>query len=421
MKKSILFVAFSLIVTTLSFSQWEKIAQMDDNLEELFQLGSTTTIATGNNTTIYNLNSPTPSEIASQLSNFGFITSSLYINENESYIGGGCYFPFDECPANTLHKTIDGGETWQQVITEATFTGTGNIFGIIPINETELILISDFNKLTKVNISTGTATPYFIPGTEDANNFTLGKVSQSGKWLVAASFYDVVLQNNTIKYYESDDKGVTWSELDTDIDNSERILFIDYLPTNNLAAVSNKGKTYNIIGGIISPINIITDAYIRITAQYVINNSAWYIASFDPDNNESRLHLSEDGGESWNIETEFGEGSIGNLSFKDINNGFLVYNNKEVYKRTGPNTTINQDYSAFTISPNPAKDVLNINADFELQDYSIDIIDAMGRKAIPFRSAKYQYDVSGLASGFYQLLLIDTIGKVVGRESFMKG
>lgn len=418
MKKSILLFSFCFFISTLSFSQWEKIAQIDDNLEALYQLNSTTTIAIGSNTKTYDLNSNTPSEPAFQLSTFGFITSQAYINENESYLGGGCYFPFDECPANTLYKTIDKGETWQQLITDTTFVGTGNIFGIIPVNETELILISDYNNVAKVDISTGEASPLIIPGTEDANLFTLGKVSQSGKWLIAASFYNAITQN-TVKYYESENSGMTWEEIELNFEESERVAFIDYLPNNDLALVSNLGNVYTIIDGDITPANTISDVHSRITAQCVINDNDWYVASYDQENNASRLHLSTDGGQSWIISKPFNEGLIGGLSFVDRNNGFLIFNYNEVYRRTGPNSTNNTKPIGITISPNPVNNFLQIDLNTDVQIKSIEIMDAMGRMVKYFTSST-QYDVSDLAPGYYQILISSKSGETIAQESFIK-
>ncbi|MFT4534976.1 MAG: photosystem II stability/assembly factor-like uncharacterized protein [Saprospiraceae bacterium] len=421
MKKSILFITFSLLISTLSLSQWEKIAQIEnDNLYQLIKLNSETTIATGEKTSIYDLNSTTPSEISNVFYTYGFLTSALVLDDNLSYLGGGCYYTFDECPANTLYKSENSGQTWIEISTESTFTETGNTVGILPINDNELVLVSEYYKLKRVNISTGISTTVVIPGTEDANNFTMGKTSQSGKWLVAASFYDVAFQN-TVKYYESDNKGMTWSEVGVDFDESERIAFIDYLPNNNLAAITNRGNSYHIMDGNKNYIGNISDAHVQISAQYIINNKDWYVASFDQETNESKLHLSQDGGQSWNTEAIFNEGRIGNLSFTDRNNGFFIFNSRGVYQKTGPNITQNQEYSTFTISPNPVKDVLNINLDINLQEYSIDIIDAVGRKTRHIKSAESQYDISELASGYYQILLLDASGKIIAREPFVKG
>ncbi|MFT6783689.1 MAG: hypothetical protein ACJA1A_003630, partial [Saprospiraceae bacterium] len=261
MKKSILFITFSLLISTLSLSQWEKIAQIEnDNLYQLIKLNSETTIATGEKTSIYDLNSTTPSEISNVFYTYGFLTSALVLDDNLSYLGGGCYYTFDECPANTLYKSENSGQTWIEISTESTFTETGNTVGILPINDNELVLVSEYYKLKRVNISTGISTTVVIPGTEDANNFTMGKTSQSGKWLVAASFYDVAFQN-TVKYYESDNKGMTWSEVGVDFDESERIAFIDYLPNNNLAAITNRGNSYHIMDGNKNYIGNISDAH----------------------------------------------------------------------------------------------------------------------------------------------------------------
>lgn len=70
------------------------------------------TIATGEKTSIYDLNSATTSEMANRFYAYGFITSSLVVDNSISYFGSGCYYSFDECPANTLYKTEDSNESW---------------------------------------------------------------------------------------------------------------------------------------------------------------------------------------------------------------------------------------------------------------------------------------------------------------------
>ncbi|MGK0316046.1 MAG: hypothetical protein ACI86M_002278 [Saprospiraceae bacterium] len=419
MKKSILFVVFSLFISTLSFSQWEKIAQIEnDNLYHLFQLNNETTIATGEQTSIYDLQSLNPSVPITNLFPYGFITSSLSVNDTESYIGGGCYFAFDECPANTLHKTEDGGETWSPIYTDVTFLEIGNILGILPVNEDELVLVTEYYKLKKVNLITGDSSSIVIPNTEASNNFISGKASDSGKWLVAVQFYEQGIAST--QYFESEDKGDSWIELDMLLSDEEKIIFLDYLPDNNLAAVSNKGNTYHSIDGNLELKGNIGDAYPQITSHYAINKNDWYISSFDGDSNQSRLHQSVDGGVTWTIDISFSNGFLGALSFTDRNNGFLIFNSREVYKKTGPNTTLNHEFSSFTISPNPANDILHIETDLEILEYSIDIIDAVGRKVKHFHSSNSQYNISNLASGFYQVLLIDTTGKIIGRKPFVK-
>ena len=419
MKKLLLFVVSSLLVNTFSFSQWEKIADVEDNLEGLYELNADKIIAVGSNTQIYDLNSDDPSQSSDQLTNFGFITSLLNISETESYLGGGCYFTFDECPGNTLYKTDDNGESWQELFTDVTFEGIGNILGIIAIDLEELLLISEYNKLTKVNISTGEATTTLIPGTEEVNTFRFGKVSQSGKWLVAASFYDVVSQN-TVKYYESVDRGLTWQELNISLDEEERVAFIDYLPNNNLALISNKGNAYTIVDGVMSLANIINDVHQQIRAQYIINDSDWYVASYDQESNESRLHLSMDGGQTWVIERTFDDGFIIDLSFVDRNNGFLILNYNELYKRTGPNFSNNVNSIEVSIYPNPVDNFLTVDTEDYPNVSSISILDAMGRIVKNFDTHKSQYDASNLLSGYYQILLSTSSGEVIAQESFIK-
>jgi hypothetical protein len=420
MKKSILFVAFSLFISTLSFSQWEKIVQIDnDNLYHLFQLNNETTIATGEQTSIYDLQSLNPSIPITNLFTYGFLTSSLSVSDTEAYIGGGCYFAFDECPANTLHKTEDEGATWTPIYTDVTFSGTGNILGILPVNEDELVLVTEYNKLKKVNLITGDTSSIVIPNTEASNNYIFGKVSDSGKWLVGAQYYELGI--SFVQYYESVDKGESWIDLDLFLSGDEKMLFVDYLPDNNLAAVSSNGNTYHFINGTLELKGNISDAYSQITSHYAINKNDWYVSSFDGDSNQSRLHKSTDGGTTWTIDISFSDGFLGALSFTDRNNGFLIFRGREVYKKTGPNIILNQLNSSFTISPNPAMDVLNIITDKELQEYSVDIIDAVGRKVHHHHSSNSEYNISNLASGYYLIILMDSAGKTIGKSSFVKG
>jgi len=406
MKRIILLSIFQVFTRSFLLSQWENIGTLEnDNVYHLFQINEGTTIATGEKASLYNLDSETPLVVASDLYEFGFIMSSLAIDNETAFLGGGCYFTFDECPANTLYRTIDGGDTWSDLESDATFMGTGNTMGILPVNDSSLVIIKEYEKIHRINLISGEAVLVEIPGTEEVNNFSQALVSKGGKWLVEANFYNAGILDR--RYYESKDKGQTWEELSIDILEDEPIIKIDYLSNGNLACVTNSGKIYVYNDEQTDAISEISDAYNNITAYDLIDDNNWYIASHDSDSNQSILHRSEDGGVTWSQDKLFSEGFISSLSFKNKNNGFLVLNNRMIYKRSGPNHTISDPKVDLKVSPNPAQNFINIEGIVDPTNYTFSVLDLNGKIVAKSKFVDQKISTSNLSNGMYFLVISD--------------
>jgi len=366
MKRIILLSIFQVFTRSFLLSQWENIGTLEnDNVYHLFQINEGTTIATGEKASLYNLDSETPLVVASDLYEFGFIMSSLAIDNETAFLGGGCYFTFDECPANTLYRTIDGGDTWSDLESDATFMGTGNTMGILPVNDSSLVIIKEYEKIHRINLISGEAVLVEIPGTEEVNNFSQALVSKGGKWLVEANFY------------------------------------------RNLACVTNSGKIYVYNDEQTDAISEISDAYNNITAYDLIDDNNWYIASHDSDSNQSILHRSEDGGVTWSQDKLFSEGFISSLSFKNKNNGFLVLNNRMIYKRSGPNHTISDPKVDLKVSPNPAQNFINIEGIVDPTNYTFSVLDLNGKIVAKSKFVDQKISTSNLSNGMYFLVISD--------------
>lgn len=74
----------------------------------------------------------------------------------------------------------------------------------------------------------------------------------------------------------------------------------------------------------------------------------------------------------------------------------------------------------FSVFPNPAHDRLNVVADRFDTEGSVEIFDLSGRLVQSVRSNTTQLDISNLASGLYQVRLLDKTGTAVNQVRFVK-
>ena len=74
----------------------------------------------------------------------------------------------------------------------------------------------------------------------------------------------------------------------------------------------------------------------------------------------------------------------------------------------------------FSVFPNPAQDRLNVVSDRFDTEGSVEFYDLSGRLVKTVRSNTTQLDISNLASGLYQVRLLDKTGAVVNQVRFVK-
>ena len=74
----------------------------------------------------------------------------------------------------------------------------------------------------------------------------------------------------------------------------------------------------------------------------------------------------------------------------------------------------------FSVFPNPAHDRLNVVSDRFDTEGSVEIYDLSGRLVKAVRSNSTQLDISNLASGLYQIRLLDKTGAAVNQVRFVK-
>lgn len=416
--KTILTTILLLSLTCAINAQWTEIGTIEnDNIYNTSILNDNV-IASGEKGSIYYINQPEPTVPKNIFSTFGFFNSYYTVDEDIAYIGGGCYFPFDECPANSLYLTLDGGLTWEPILSDKTFTGTGNINGILPYSDEELVIVLEYKNIFKINLLTGTSTEISLPDTDNINILKKSKISSNGNWLIEAQNYDVETGSYP-RYYESNDKGETWTILDFGLEDDETVWHIDYKPDNTFSIISTKNKVY-VYDGISSQfISDLPLSELSVSCQFIVDNDVIYVGTQNNGPLAGKLLRSTDGGLTWEDDSLPATNVI-NMVFTDRDNGYVITNFSKIHKRSGLDAVENLEKIEISISPNPVMDYITIKSVKDLSNAKVEIINLDGRVISSRNSVSKHIDVSDLESGIYFLNVQFKNGSSADTYKFVK-
>jgi CubicO group peptidase (beta-lactamase class C family) len=86
---------------------------------------------------------------------------------------------------------------------------------------------------------------------------------------------------------------------------------------------------------------------------------------------------------------------------------------------TGVPTSEKFDNQLFTVYPNPALNILTLDFNQAVTDFTGQILDVNGRVLMSFNNQK-TVEISGLPTGFYALKVSNTEGVLLGQKTFVK-
>ena len=420
---TILILCFSNLV----FAQWEKVYEItDNNFYIIHALDNQTVLLGAENVKVYRSENGGTDFLSTQLQNFGFNYSFAFeANKQVGYLGSGCYFIFDECPGNTIYKTMDGGMTW-----ELTFAGEGEFHaGVFVDIETPtpdvVFAMSDIGVLfrsvdggenwTKLEIDSNTE------GNINNNQLQFFDAENG----IAVVRYHVSGDFST-RLYRTTDAGETWMLIyETGGTNLPAINNIHFINQDHGFACTNFGKLEMTDdgGNTWTPI-IIADENEELRNIYFPTDQTGYVSSYNDETMKTRMYRTDDGGMNWAIDFEQDSTFITGFHFSDVNNGYLYTGHRTVHRRSG--TTDVKRYSFtehFKIYPNPLDNVLFIETDLRTSDYRVEINNAIGQmlESIKLNMGTQQISTEKWTSGFYFIQIKDENNNIVWSEKVMKG
>ncbi len=310
------------------------------------------------------------------LQEHGFIYTVEFEDQMTGYAGGGCYFPFDECPGNTFYKTEDGGMTWNQlqgnlflgVYTDIEILGNGKIY-----------ITNEFTGLHYSEDGGANLLPIFIDNILD--NARYQQIQFMNEQIGFVGVINFGVNSSITQYiYKTVDAGLHWTSIfeivDSNYDNGG-FVFTD---EEHGFALGNEGKIWQTSdGGATWTEQQYGDTNETGRDIYFSSASTGYIASHANDFNLGRIYRTNDGGQSWENDLEVDSTFFDYLSFADEDNGYAVSYYNTVYRRSGSNAAAEKIQPAFHIYPNPAQEYIEILGELYKENNQIIISDITGK------------------------------------------
>lgn len=347
----------------------------------------------------------------STLQAYGFVHSIAFENANIGYAGGGCYFPFDQCPGNTFYRTADGGQNWDTLLSDMNI---GVFTEIAALGNGDLFAISDYGGMFH-SLNGGLSWQPVLVQNTNYPVFGHTQFLDAQRGFVATR--TVVSAMNAIeRLHYTSDGGANWATVYETESFANYILDFHFtdtqhgvvaVPGGKLLRTSNGGSdwTEQSFG---APDEQVTDLFF-------VNANTAYMASFQQMVNRSRIYRSNDGGTNWALDVEMDSSFVGKLYFVDKENGWALADYRKLLQRTGIDA-VGEGTTAlsYQLFPNPAVAFFTLTSPPAQFGQTLLVSDAMGReiRAVPLSPGDNQISLEGFGAGLFFLRVLDEAGQV---------
>jgi len=436
MKKYLFLVIFMITANLLSGGTWEKIYQFENDIivRKILPVTSNLIFIVGTDGTL--AKSTNAGETWTEINGF---SSSSYVfhlrdisfaNDNVGYLyGTKSDIPYTESTEH-IFKTIDGGETWNEVTTNEDFDNKALFLagGIYAISEN--LIYAGGGKDTNL----ATSEPFvsvLIKSQDGGANWAEVNIPEG----IAVHHVRFRNENNGYiqivnRLYSTNDGGNSWNEVSTPFDSSQSHSFAGFgfrLAGENLFIGGGTGfnfRNYMSNDGGVTWNDITPNLNNFVVIEYW--NPLWLDENIGWAWNWSEMIKTNDGGQNWDISADR-ESIIDDIghdlpswdyfSFSSNSTGYVAAG-KYILKTTNNDvpTNVEKEFenvpTEFTLSqnyPNPFNPSTTISFSIPQQtNVSLKVYDVLGRevaelinKEMSTGSYKVDFDASNLSSGIY--------------------
>ncbi len=412
MKTKLLYLCIACLCWTSLSAQWTKVHEVDNtNYYNIHTSSPQEFYALAGNAQVHHSTNAGMEVMVTDLQPYGFLQSMDFLTPQIGYIGGGCYFTFNECPANSLFKTTDGGASWE--VLQARSDETGVLIDISVIDEQRLYTLSDYGGL-EYSADGGLTWTDITIDTIEANTYIGMKFFDQQTGIVGAQYYFSPTDRKE-RYFKTTDGGASWEMIyEGDHWNTGGFQFLS--PQIGFI-VNNFGKYLSTKDGGSSwtEASFGDDEQVG-TGLFFVDENNGYISSYNNFETQGRIYRTTNGGNSWSIDFEINSNSVRALHFSDADNGFAILGFRQIYQRSRSNSTTNTPQTlTLDLFPNPTSDYLNIVNYFpNSHDYRFQINDITGQllQQAELPAARSSIDMRHLPKGVYTFTVFDASGEL---------
>ncbi|HRI60798.1 MAG TPA: YCF48-related protein [Saprospiraceae bacterium] len=424
--KNLLLAAFlAQNISLLAQGQWQLVQQHPTGFNGVYGLDAQNLWLSGGSGEFFrSSNGGAQLQLFKIPDSYSFMGDIAVRNDGTVLFGGGCYFPFDQCPGNfVLHTDADGAD-WQFDMLD-TFQFAIGVVGYFDSHpDGRVYAVSDYGGI------------YYSPGPgEDwspipvlppysINVYSSVQFTDQQTGYVLGSKY-IQANDYAFRLLKTIDGGQTWDinlEIAVDDIGSQRVFqFTDastgFVPGDSgiLYKTTDGGQNWTE-----QQVAASGDDLYRV--QFA-GNQTGYLFTSNYNLSQSKIYRTTDGGQNWSLDFQVDSTYFSDAHFYNPNSGFAVTPDGKIFARTASNATHeNADYQPVAVFPNPAENAFQVN--FELSGNlaaRFSLYDVQGRLVLEqtLTQSKETIHCGELPAGTYFYTLTQEENGCVGRGKIM--
>ena len=296
---------------------------------------------------------------------YSFLNDIAILNDTTILFGGGCYFPFDQCPGNIVLDTDTSGANWQVSMLDTFPFSIGVVQHFDQHPDGRVYAVSDYGGIYHSPDfgENWTSIPVLPPVSINVYSSVQFTDQQTG--YVMGSKY---IQANDYKFrlLKTFDGGQTWNlNLEFAVDDISHPRIFQFVDASTGFVPGDSGILYKTTDGgqnwTEQQVGTMDETLLRV--QFA-DQQTGYVFTYHANPFQSKIYRTANGGQNWVLDLQLDTSLFYDAHFYDPNSGFAVTHDGKIYARTASNATYeNAQHQPVVVFPNPAENVFQVNVD----------------------------------------------------------